>query len=683
MAELIEPTPHSPVESVADILHGVTVSDPYRWLEDQESCKTRQWIATQTQFARSYLDSIPGRARIRERVRELLDVETYDSFLRAGNRYFFRKRAPGSEQPCIFLREGLEGDDLLLIDPADRGTGEYTAVKPLQISHDARLLLYEVKQGGERTGTFEIFDVESQVCLPDHLPRGYLRGFTFAPDGNSFFYVHQAISPKDSRFHAAYQHFLGSPSEEDREVFRAEGGRNVRLTLLSDRTRILFVVHRFLQNKISDFYLKRFDDEDAPAAILLGIDYMLAPDFLNGRIFAVTNRDAPNRRIVEIRLDEGGNHEWIEIVPECDMVIQDWVIAGSYIFVCYSKGVAYQIHSFDSSGRRLGEVPTNPDETVRLVRGAADADGVLLETESFLKPITVSRYSASDNQFATLVRRRIPFEPSNYTHLQSQFNSDDGTTIPIFLVGRTDVLDNKENPTILTAYGGFGNLMTPQFSLLVAFLMERGCLFALPNIRGGSEMGIAWHEAAKRRNRMTAIDDFVSAAEWLIVNNRTARDKLAIFGGSNSGLLVGAALVRRPDLFRAAICIAPLLDMLRYHLFDSALLWKDEFGTADNLEDFSALSNYSPYHLVRKGVAYPAVMLVSGDADQNCNPMHARKMTARLQEANSSGLPIILDYNSQRGHSAVLPMSTRIEALTDRLAFLCSQLQLSQSDGDC
>src|SRR6266403_2873171 len=219
--------------------------------------------------------------------------------------------------------------------------------------------------------------------------------------------------------------------------------------------------------------------------------------------------------------------------------------------------------------------------------------------------------------------------------------------------------------------------MTPQFSVFVAFLMERGCLFALPGIRGGSEFGADWHTAARRRNRQVAYDDFLSAAEWLIASGRTRADKLAIFGGSNSGLLVGAAMTQRPELFRAVVCMVPMLDMLRYHLFDNAHCWRDEYGTAEDPDDFTALTKYSPYHQVREGVAYPATMLVSGDADRNCNPLHARKMTARLQAANSSPYPIFLDYSQFRGHSPVLPLSARVEALTDRMAFLCDQLQLT------
>jgi prolyl oligopeptidase len=273
--------------------------------------------------------------------------------------------------------------------------------------------------------------------------------------------------------------------------------------------------------------------------------------------------------------------------------------------------------------------------------------------------------------------RRVPFDAREFGHTQAWFPSKDGAHIPIYLVARRDLLDRGSHPAIMTSYGGYGVSMTPQFSVLVAFLLERGCLFALPNIRGGSEFGVAWQEAAKRRRRQVAFDDFLSAAEWLVETGRTEPRKLAIFGGSNSGLLVGAAMTQRPDLFRAVLCMVPMLDMLRYHRFDNAHVWKEEFGTAEDPEDFSTLLRYSPYHNVRDETAYPAVMMVSGDSDQNCNPLHARKMTARLQAANVSESSIFLDYSRHRGHSPVLPLSERVDALTDRMAFLCDQLGLN------
>jgi len=668
--------PHSTLEPVTDVFHGVSVTDPYRWLEDQDSPRTRAWIAEQTHYARAYLDSIPGRERIRERIREFLAVETYDSLQKVGSRYFFRKRLPDQEQPCIWMREGADGEDQLLTDPAERGTGKYTAVKPLRVSPDGRLLLYEVKEGGERTGTLELLEIETRKRLPDLLPRGYLRGFAFAPDSRSFYYVHEALGAKRPFYRAAYEHVLGTSSSQDREIFFAGEDEKIRLGLFSDSKRLVFLVCRFLEKTLTDIYLKRFEEEGLPEPTFRGIGYMLGLQLLGERIVAITDREAPNRRIVEIRLHENAEHEWIDIVPESDTPINNWHVVGDRIFVSYTKEMTHQVFIFDFSGQKLGEMPIRSDETLRIVGGSAESDELLLETESFTEPIGIFRYAAKSNQRTLWAKRSIPFDPANYSHSQIWYLSKDGTRIPMFLVGRRDVLKRSGNPTIMTSYGGYGVSMTPQFSVFVAFLMERGCLFALPNIRGGSEFGVEWHNAAKRRNRQTAYDDFLCAAEWLIKTGRTSFGKLAIFGGSNSGLLVGAALTQRPDLFGAVVCMVPMLDMLRYHLFDNAHVWKDEFGTADDPDDFPVLAKYSPYHQVRQGVAYPATMIVSGDADRNCNPLHARKMTARLQAANVSERPIFLDYSKFRGHSPVLPLGERIEALTDRMAFLCDQLQL-------
>lgn len=675
MPAVMEPPPHTEIDAVTEILHGVPVTDPYRWLEDQESSRTREWIAAQTRYARAYLDSIPHREQIRQRIRELLDVEKCDLLQKVGNRYIFRKRLPGEEQPCIYMREALEGQDQLVLDPARRGTGKYTAVKPLKVSPDGQLLLYEVKQGGESTGTFEVLEIASRRTLSDVLPRGYLRGFAFAPDSKSCYYVHESLAAKRRFYRAAYCHAFGTPFEDDQEIFFAGEEEKLRLCLISDATRLGFLVYKFGEPICTSFFVADFKPNSI-CTVISDADYIWAPQLTKGRIFAITNRDTPNFRIVEQRMNNNEEVNWVDVVPEADAPIQDWRLAQDRIFVSYRMNAKPQISIFDLWGRKTAEVPIDPAETVRLTDGANESDEMFIESESFTLPTQIERCSLSTGQRTRWTQRRIPFDPSKYTHIQSSYPARDGTQIPISLVGRPDVVEGGRHPAIMTSYGGYGVSMTPQFSVFVTFLLERGCLFALPGIRGGSEFGRQWHDAAKRRNRRVAFEDFLSAADWLVATGRTEPIRLAIFGGSNSGLLVGAALTQRPDLFRAVVCLVPLLDMLRYHLFDNAYAGKQEFGTADDPNDFAALLDYSPYHAVRDGISYPATMIISGDADQNCNPMHARKMTARLQAANRSDHPIFLNYHRSRGHSASLPLSERIEALTDRMAFLCDQLQL-------
>jgi len=669
--------PYSPVEPVTEVLHGVTVTDPYRWLEDQDSLRTREWLRTQSEYARSYLDIIPGRDGIRQRIRELLDVETYDSVQEVSQRYFFRKRPQGQEQFCIYYRQGADGIDQLLIDPAERGTGPYTAVKPLRVSQDGRLLLYEVKEGGERTGRFELFDIEARRTLSDALPRGYLRGFAFAPNARSFFYVHEPCNAQRHSQRTAYHHVLGTGFENDQKIFCAGEGQDLRLLIVPGREHLGFLIVYFADRSITDFFVCLIGSDSPPDSIIRHAEYKFGPMLLqNGRILAITNRAAPNFKIVEVRLRPGLEPEFVDVVPESEARIQSWAVVGAQVLVSYVRKLKTEIEVFDLTGKQLPQLPVGPDSTVRLIGSTADTDEVLYEQESFTQPIKIYRYSPTSHDVSVWADRQVPFDSPKFTHSQVWFTAKDGTSIPMYVAGRRDVIESGPHPTIMTSYGGYGVPMTPQFSVFVAFLMERGCLFALPNIRGGSEFGNAWHEAAKRRRRQVAFDDFISAAEWLIKSGRTKPNKLAIFGGSNSGLLVAAAMTQRPDLFRAVLGLVPMLDMLRYHLFDNAHVWKDEFGTADDPDDFAALLGYSPYHNVLDRTAYPATMLVSGDSDQNCNPLHARKMTARLQAANISDFPIFLDYSPHRGHSPVLPLSERIDALTDRMAFLCEQLDL-------
>jgi prolyl oligopeptidase len=672
----MEPPPYSPIEPVTEILHGVMITDPYRWLEDQASPRTREWIEAQTRYARAYLNAIPYRESIRKRIHELVDVETYDSLQKVGDRYFFRKRLPGQEQPSIYMREAMDEPDQILVDPSMRGTGPRTAVKPLRVSPDGCLLLYEIKQGGERTGTFELLDIQKREKLPDVLPRGYLRGFAFGADASSFYYVHESLGATTPARRAAYKHNLGTNFAHDEEVFFVGAGDNIRLHIVPGLESLGFLVFRFGENIVSDFYLWKYGDSQAPEAIIQNATYQFGPILLSDRILAITDRHSPNLKIVEIRRGTSSETEIIDVVPQSDSRIQSWVANDQRVFVSYFRGLQTVIEIFDLSGTRIGEVPVDTCDTARLAGCSEHGGEIFLERESFTKPIETCIYKPADRKITIWANRNVPFDPIDFRHARVSFPAKDRTEIPISLVGRTEIFDGRTHPTIMTSYGGYGVPMTPQFSVFVSYLMERGCLFALPNIRGGAEFGAAWHEVARRRNRQVAFDDFIAAAEWLIDTGRTEPGSLAIFGGSNSGLLVGAAMTQRPDLFRAIVCMVPMLDMLRYHLFDNARVWKDEFGTAEDPDDFLALWQYSPYHNIRNGARYPATMIVSGDSDQNCNPLHARKMTARLQAANASGHPIFLDYSHDRGHSPVLPLSDRIEALTDRMAFLCDQLQL-------
>jgi prolyl oligopeptidase len=676
MQQLSPRRPLAPIEAVTDILHGVQVKDPYRWLEEQSSPKTRKWIEEQRLYAQGYFESIPGRNRVNERVRELLSVDTHWMPQRIGDRYFFRKRLAEQEQPCIYMRTAGETDDVLLVDPSTLGGDRYTSVSISQISAGGRFLLYEIKQGGERSGRFEVLDIDQRHPLPDSLPRGFLRGLVFSPDAKGFYYVHEIIGAERPYYRAAYYHSFGTLFDADEEIFFAGEVPHVRLTLRGDDKQLCFLKSKIGENAPAEFYFYDLSNRGPARLGLQDAAHIFGLAFWDGRVFAIADNNGANRCIVEIPTPEAEQATWVTIVPECSQKLKSFVISEGHILAKYANNTETCIRIFDLAGNKLHEVSFPEDETVVQLHGST-ADEILYKRESFTNPPTILGYMPQTRQHHIFARTTVPLDTSTVVSNCVSYPSRDGTLIPMYLVAKDCGSSVVDRPTILTGYGGFGTSMTPKFGILTSFMIERGCVFALACLRGGSEFGEQWYEAARGRNRQKAFDDFLSAAEWLISNGYTTPDKLAVFGGSNSGLLMGAALTQRPDLFRAVVCIAPILDMLRYQHFDFARNWRNEYGSAEDPDDFTALHSYSPYHRVVDGTAYPAVLLISGDLDMCCNPMHARKMTARLQAASSSDRPVILDYNPARGHKPVMPLSERIRGLTDRLAFLCEQLGVS------
>jgi prolyl oligopeptidase len=659
-------------EPIIDLIHGVAVPDPFRWLEDQNSTRTRAWLNMQAEQYRQYLDRNKDRDHLRSRVRDLLDIETLDFFLLCGSQCVFRKRTAGQEQSAICLRTDIGGPDEVLLHPKQLQPSDYTATIPLCLSPDCRLLLYQIKVGGERTGIYRIMDVPHRCTLPDMLPRGYLRSFAFARDSKGFFYCHESAGR--SRHRDVYYHAIGSSTEQDRRIFRTEG-TNTYIQIAIAYEEIYLIVSRHSSPPHTDVYVCTGRDELATRCLVRDLPYRLAVLFLPGaRLLALTDKDSCNFGIVEIRKD-AGQFVLADVVRPCEFSIQNWVATSQHLFVLYAHGRSASIVGFDLYGRRREQIIAKDGEMVRLLAGSTDCSELLYETESFVSPPEVWRYSP-DGIIRPFARHSAPAAPELIASRETTFRSFDGTRIPMLLAGKPQVLAAGARPIAMTSYGGFGVPVTPRFSAFATYLMEKGCVLALPGIRGGGDFGAEWHHAGVRRNRKVSIRDFVRAAEWLVESANADYRRIAIFGGSNSGLLVAAAMAWRPELFCAVLCIAPMADMIRYHLFDDASRWKEEYGTAEDPGDFAALIEYSPYHHIRDNTSYPATLVVSGDRDQNCNPLHSRKLTARLQQANNSQRPVLLDYSHLRGHSPVLPFSVRVESLTNRLAFMCEQLKL-------
>ena len=675
MAITIPQPPFTPAEPVVDLIHGIDVADPYRWLEDQFSPRTRHWIEEQVRYNRAYFDGIPYREQIRTQVTELLSANVVSEIWNVGDRYFFPKRHLHAEQPAIVMRTGLFGEDKVLIDPALRGTPS-SFVKIAAISDDARFLAYSVRQSGTDHYRLEILNIPRSRVLEDSLPEGFCNGIVFAPDGCGFYYSHRALNGPRRNYRAAFWHRYGTDPLNDQEIFFAGDDPNLFLGILhSSKAKVLaYLAFSTGRRRSASLYIQSMQRNSAPELLLRHVEGCFVPFFVRDQLLAYTDLAAPNRRIVHIDWNHPDPKHWRDVVPESDQAIQQFATVDDQVFVTRVHRFSASIERFGLDGQRKGDIAIPPRGTISLLNRTRENDRLFFSYTSIRKPPTAYCYNPREDKLDVWQRSVIPFNASAIFIEETSYRSKDGTSVPILLAGRRDFFGSGPLPTFITGYGGFGSCVTPRFTAFTTFLINQGLLFAVPAVRGGSELGQGWHRAGQRENRQKSFEDFITAAEWLVAKGLSAADRISIGGGSNAGLLVGAAISQRPDLFRAAVCLGPLLDMVRYHLFDLAVGWADEYGTPEDEEDFKSLWAYSPYHRVKDAVSYPAVMLISGDADTRCNPMHARKMTARLQAANNSKHPILLDYKSSWGHTPVQPLGTRIEALTDRLAFICHEL---------
>jgi prolyl oligopeptidase len=681
MAQAVQAPPPTPVEPVTEILHGIEITDPYRWLEDQNSPRTRKWLAEQAAYTRAYFSAIPGREQIGTRVRDLLALkEAISEPWNIGDRYFFLKRQEDKEQPVIVMRDGLFGSETVLVDPAQRGNGNSVAVSIATISANGRFLAYSVRQGGTDYLALEILDIERGVVLRDRLSEGFCTGFVLAPDGTGFYYSHRGLHDPHPNYRAAFWHRFGTERSQDLEMFVAGEAPNLFLGILASSGTDLLAYAVLFAGKVprTSLYLQEMSSEPTEARLVVEeIKGCFVPFFVRSQLLAYTDFAAPNFRIVQIDSVHPDPSGWQDIVPESDKRIQQFAVAGDEVFVTRIDHFSTKVDVFGLDGIEKKSTAFLACGTVDLLNRTNATTKLFYSDTSICKPAAVHCYDTCREEAYALSEVNPPGDSSAIAVEETTYTSTDGTSVPLFLAARKDLLHSGPLPTFLTGYGGFGSCVTPRFTAFATFLMEQGFLFAVPALRGGSELGEQWHCAGKRENRQNSFNDFVAAAGWLVGENRSVSGRIAIGGGSNAGLLVGAAITQRPELFCAAICLGPLLDMARYHLFDFAAGWADEYGSPEDHDDFQSLLAYSPYHHVVDGAAYPAVLFISGDADTRCNPMHARKMAARLQAATNSTRPALLDYKPAWGHTPVQPFSTKIEGLTDRLAFVCHELGVS------
>jgi prolyl oligopeptidase len=667
-----DPPPTRRVD-VKETLHGVQLVDPYRWLEDQQAPETRAFIDAQNAYSHSLLDSLPNLAAIRDRLARLSRQDAQWSPMERGGRYFTLRRKAGDDLPILFVREGLSGADDVLLDPHPLSADHTTSVTVEDVSMDGQLLVYGVRTSGEDETELRTREVRTRTDLRDRLPRALYRGVSLRPDGSGFFY---ALQDRATGIRIRY-HAMGTRAEQDREIFGDGFGAGDWIDAsVSENGRhlLLSVSHGWASGELFVQGLESATPSSASRPIVQNLDAHVVASFAGDRLIAQTDWNAPTGRIVEIDPANPAPANWRDIVPAGPDAIEAYALVGNRLVVQRLHNVASQLDVFALDGRKEGTIPLPALGTVRGLSGRWDREELFFDFESYTIPPSTFRASVVARTVAPFWTSAIPFESDRYETRQVWVASKDGTKVPMFVMHRRGLALDGATPTLLNGYGGFAVSLTPEFSTTAAWWLEQGGVFAVANLRGGNEFGEAWHRAGMLANKQNVFDDFIAAASWLIENRYASPQTLAISGASNGGLLVGAAMTQRPDLFRAVLCEFPDLDMIGYWRFPNnnppALL---EYGDASKPEQFKFLLAYSPYQKVAPGTKYPAVLLITGDADTRVPPLQARKMTARLQAATTR-YPVLLLYDTKAGHAGGRPLSKVIEDESLEMAFLTWQL---------
>jgi prolyl oligopeptidase len=660
--------PETRTDDVSETIHGVRIRDAYRWLEDQQSPETRAWIDAQNAYTRSVLDALPGRAAISKRLEELVKTDRFGMPLVRHGHYFFMRRLANQNQYTICLRNEVHGRDEVLVDPNKSGGDLTTSAQIEDVSDDGKWLVYGTRRGGEDEVAVTVLDVGGHKEV-DRLPRARYDEVRIDPEKRDLYY-----SKRLDEGYRIYRHSIGKDAGSDQEIFGKGTGptEGVDCDLSRDGRYLgLYISHGW--GKKTEVYLKDLKNGGPIATVVNDVDAEFSPVFAGGRMYVKTNWKAPNGRIIEIDLAHPSRANWKEVVPEAKSAIDTFSVAGGKLAINYLENVNSRVKILDADGKMVRDIAFPTLGTVTALDGEWESDEAFYTFTSFAQPPTSYRYEISTGKQEVWARDQAPIDPARFEVKQVWYASKDKTRIPMFLVYKKGLQLDGARPVLLYGYGGFLVNETPVFRPAAVVFAEHGGVFALANLRGGGEFGEKWHRAGMLENKQNVFDDFISAAEWLIEKGYTNRSHLAIEGGSNGGLLMGAMMTQRPDLFQAVVCQYPLLDMVRYQKFLLGKLWVSEYGSSDDSKQFEVIYKYSPYQHVKKGVKYPAVLFVTGDSDTRVAPLHARKMTALVQASTGSDRPVLLRYDTKAGHSAGLPVSKQVEELTDELSFVMAE----------
>jgi prolyl oligopeptidase len=678
--------PAARVLATHDILFGTEVRDPYRWLEDEKSPEVQAWMRAEDTLARGRLATLPGRDAIAARLKELVYVDAQSIPVMRGGRMFYSRRSGAQEKWVSYWRAGKQGAEHVLLDPNAWSKDGSVSLHMAVPSWDGKRVAYTVSENNSDESTLHVIDIASgKVSTVDVIPGAKYAKPSWTPAGDGFYYVRVPVDPKipvdarpgwaELRFHR-----LGTDPAKDALVHEKTGDPSTFLsgTISRDGHWLLSEVsHGWSTN---DVYLRDLRTGPAAAsspwiALVAGKDALYDVNAFRDRFYVSTNEGAPNGRVFVVDATSPARAAWREIVPERrDATLASLHVVGGALSLEYLKDATTRLEIRDLEGKLVRDVPLPGPGSAYPVIGEAEDDEAYYSFESFDHPVEIRSTSVKRGGDALWFTQKVPFDPSPYEVDQIFFTSKDGTRVPMFVVHARSMKKDGQAPLLLTGYGGFNLSETPSFSASLVPWLERGGVYVDVNLRGGGEYGEPWHRGGMRHLKQNVFDDFVAAAETLVREKITSRDRLVIEGGSNGGLLVGAAVTQRPDLFRAAVCGVPLLDMVRYHLFGSGRTWIDEYGSAENEADFKALLAYSPYHHVTAGTAYPSVLFESSDSDDRVDPMHARKMAAALQAASSGG-PVLVRIEQHAGHGGADLYRAWVDRVADRYAFLFAEIE--------
>lgn len=669
---------------VVDDYHGIAVADPYRWLEDPDSAETRAWVAAQNRVTFDFLAKRRSRAHVRARLASLWDYEKYGVPAVRGGRTFFTYNPGLLNQSQVYVLDEAGSEPRLLLDPNTLSVDGTVALAGFAISDDGRWVAYAVSRSGSDWREWYVRDVVRGIDLADHVQWSKFSGASFDKEGKGFYY--SAYDPPETvkeqltgvnYFHKLYYHRLGTAQSEDRLVYsrpdQKEWGFEAEVT--DDGRYLVISVTRGTDPRNAIFYL----DLATPDAVVTPLieDFDAAYAFVGSddtRWFLRTDLDASRGRVIAIDVSAPQRERWRVVIPEATETLDTVTHVGGRLVAHYLADAHSEVRVFAASGNLERRVELPGLGTASGLDGLASDRETFFSFESFSRPATIYRLDVASGAVQLFRSPRLRFDPDDYVTTQVFLTSRDGTRLPMFISHKKGLKPQRHTPTYLYGYGGFNISLTPWFSASNLAWMQMGGVLAVPTLRGGGEYGESWHQAGTKSRKQNVFDDFAAAGEWLVAHGQTSPAKLAIGGGSNGGLLVGASLTQHPELFGAAVARVGVLDMLRYHRFTIGWAWASDYGTSDNADEFRALYAYSPLHNVRRGTSYPATLLMTGDHDDRVVPAHSFKFAATLQAAQAGPQPVLIRIDTKAGHGAGKPTDKLIDEAADMWAFVLAAL---------